>query len=80
MAMVGAERNFTIRPPLTPPPRLLPQQPLDDRHHIGIAAQMVILDETAVIFDRHIAQMHEMDAVGELFHHARQIIVAPRTE
>ena len=61
----------------------LAQRGGDQRHHVGVAGQMLGLVERArhrLILALDVAQVQEMHAVAEPLHHAGQIVVGPRAE
>ena len=66
MAVIGAKRDLGVGAAGIAATRLLRQKLGDERDHIGVASEMRRFVERAVGFLGDVAQMREMDAVGEL--------------
>ncbi len=55
--------------------RLLLHQSQDDMSHVGATLEMLGFVERAVLLDGDVAQMDEMDAVGEFLDHGDDVVI-----
>lgn len=83
LAVIGPHRNGVIFTTLRPAARFFGEECGDDGDHIGSAFEVLVFEEGAgdgVRVARHVAQMHEMDAIGKTAGDEGQVVIRPRAE
>ena len=78
--MIRPHRDLMIGAPFGPALRLFLQDRVDQRHHVGVACEMLVFIERAADLGGltlDVSEMQKVYAIGQAFHHAGKIIVRP---